>query len=45
MLSVHHLLLVLACVCFGLAALAVQTGTRVNLEALGLFCWSLTWFV
>jgi hypothetical protein len=44
MLSVHALFLLLACVCFGLAAVNVQTG-RVNLEALGLFFWSLTWFV
>jgi hypothetical protein len=44
MIGVHQLLLILACVCFGLAAAAVQTG-RVNLEALGLFCWSLSWFV
>ncbi len=42
-MSLQHVLLVVACICFGLATIGVAT--RINLVAAGLFCWSLTWFV
>lgn len=43
MITVHLLLLVLALVCFGAAALAVPS--RFNLTALGLALWVLTLIV
>jgi hypothetical protein len=42
-MSLHHALLIIACVCFGLATIGVPA--RVNMVAAGLFCASLTWFV
>jgi hypothetical protein len=41
--SLHLILLVLAALCFFLAACGVNT--RVNLTALGLFCWVLSLLV
>jgi hypothetical protein len=43
-MSLHHALLIVACVCFGLAAIGAAI-PRINLVAAGLFCASLTWFV
>lgn len=43
-MSFHFALLVVACVCFGLATIGASI-PRINLVAAGLFCWSLTWFV
>jgi hypothetical protein len=37
-LNVHTVLILIALVCFALAALGVGTG-RVNAIAVGLFCW------
>ena len=43
-MPLHHDLLIVACVCFGLATIGADI-PRINLVAAGLFCWSLTWFV
>ncbi len=42
-MTLHAVLLIVACVCFGLAVIGIPS--KVNLVAAGLFCWSLTWFV
>lgn len=41
-MTLHKGLLLSSCVAFGLATIGV--GARVNLVALGLFLWSLSWF-
>ena len=42
-MNLHHVLLLVACICFGFATFEVPT--RLNLIAAGLFCMSLAWFV
>ena len=42
-MNVHQWLLIGACLSFGLAAIGASV-PRVNLTALGLFLWSLSWF-
>ena len=44
MMPVHSILLVIALVCFGLATIG-WPDAKVNLVALGLFCWCLTTLV
>jgi len=43
MVSIHLLLLIFACVAFGLATAGVPS--RIGLLPLGLFLWSLSWFL
>lgn len=45
MANVHLILLIVAAVCFALAAFGVPVGSRLNLVALGLLAWVLTQLV